>query len=341
MTRQMLLRTVVSGSLIFLAAAAALAQTARGTLVGTVTLRDGKVPGATVQAKHQTTNAISTTTTDKTGKFELTNLAEGAYEVSVPQLGISASRFVQKDVAITAGQTTSLAIVLRQENFGVLGDDNGFIAIHNNSQDVRGPAPRTRDGHPDLSGVWNVNVDPNPVPASLLPWAEEVMKQRRASNFRDQPSARCLPDDPTPTLPLLRKFVQTPTLLVQLFEQDPHYRQVFLDGRNHPAEADPTWMGHAVGRWEKDMLVIDTIGFNDKSWLLFGEGLPHTDKLHTIERYRRPDLGHLLVDLTVEDPGTFAKPIERHMTWQLAPNDDVLEAICNENNKYQENAGIK
>jgi carboxypeptidase family protein len=335
------MRTFVVGGLTVLAAAAGFAQTARGTLAGTVTLRDTAVPAVTVEVKNQLTNAVLTATTEKSGRYKLTDLPEGVYEVSIPPLGIAAGRFVQKDVAIKAGETTALDIALKQGNLATLGDDNGFFAIHNNSQGVRGPAPRTRDGHPDLSGVWNVNLDPHPTPASLLPWAEGVMKERRETNFRDQPSGFCLPDDPTPTLPLLRRFVYTPTMLVQLFEQEPHYRQIFLDGREHPRDADPTWMGHAVGRWEKDTLVVDTTGFNDKSWVLFAEGLPHTDKLHMIERYRRPDLGHLVVDLTLDDPATFAKPIERHMTWQLAPKDEVLESICTENNKYQQNAGIQ
>jgi hypothetical protein len=129
--------------------------------------------------------------------------------------------------------------------------------------------------------------------------------------------------------------------MVQLFEQEPHYRQIFLDGREHPKDLDPTWMGHAVGRWEKDTLVVDTVGFNDKSWILFGAGLPHTERLHMVETYRRPDLAHLTIDLTLEDPGTFTKPIEHHMTWQLAPGEEILEYICNENNKFQENAGLK
>jgi len=327
--------------LLVLAVGAAFAQTARGTLVGTVTLRDAPVPGATVESKQPSSSAVFTATTDKSGQFRLTNLPEGTYDVSVPSLGISSGPFVQKNVAIKGGQTTSLTIVLKQENQDVLGDDLGYFAIYKNSQDVRGPALRTRDGRPDLSGVWNVNGDPHPSEAPLLPWAEEVMKQRRATEFRDNPSAFCLPHGAAPTFPALRKFVQTPTLLVQLFEPEPHYRQIYLDGRQHPPDADPTWMGHAVGKWEKDTLVVDTVGFNDKSWLLDPEGLPHTDKLHMIERYRRPDLGHLLVELTLDDPGTFSKPVERHMTWQLAPKDDILESICTENNKYQENAGLK
>ena len=137
------------------------------------------------------------------------------------------------------------------------------------------------------------------------------------------------------------KFVHTRGLLVLLFEQEPHYRQIFLDGRVHPQQADPTWMGHSVGKWEGDTLVVDTTGFNDKSWLLFATGLPHTEMLHMVERYRRPDLGHLLVDLRLEDPGTFTKPLERHMTWELAPGEEILEDICNENNKFPEYAGLK
>ena len=335
------MRTAVVAILIVLTVGAASAQTPRGTLTGTVTLRDAAVPGATVEAKHASSSAVFTATTDKSGRFRLMNLPEGTYDVSVPPLGISSGPFVQKNVSIRNAQTTSLTIVLKQENQDVLGDDLGYIAVHKNSQDVRGPAPRTRDGRPDLSGVWNVNGDLHPSDAALLPWAEDVMKQRRATEFRDNPSAFCLPLGPAPTFPALRKFVQMPTLLVQLFEQEPHYRQIYLDGRQHPADADPTWMGHAVGKWEKDTLVVDTVGFNDKSWLLDPEGLPHTDKLHMIERYRRPDLGHLVVDLTLDDPGAFAKPIERHMTWQLAPKDDILESICTENNKYVENAGLR
>jgi hypothetical protein len=111
--------------------------------------------------------------------------------------------------------------------------------------------------------------------------------------------------------------------------------------RDHPKDLDPTWMGHSIGRWEKDTLVIDTVGLNDKSWLLPGTWLPHTEMLHIVSRYRRPDLGHLKIDVTLEDPGTFTKPVERHVTWQLAGDEDLLESICNENNQFPEYAGLK
>jgi hypothetical protein len=116
---------------------------------------------------------------------------------------------------------------------------------------------------------------------------------------------------------------------------------VFLDGRAHPKDPDPTWMGHSIGKWEKDTLVIDTAGLNDKSWLLQGVWLPHTEMLHIVERYRRPDLAHLNIDLTLEDPGTFTKPVQRHLVWELSPGEEILENVCNENNKFEQNSGFK
>ena len=317
------------------------AQNGRGAIRGTVRLPDGPAARATIQAKHVSSGRIFTATSDMSGQFALPDLPEGTYDVSVPEIGLTTNRFVQRNVSVQAGKTTALDIALQKGNLGIVGDDNAYVALRNKYTNVRGPAPRTPDGRPDLSGVWNGNMDPNPEPDSLLPWANEVLNQRRATAFRDNPSGFCLPGDPTPTIPLFYKIVQTRGLLVQLFEQDPHYRQIFLDGRAHPKDADPTWMGHSVGRWEKDTLVVDTTGFNDKSWLIFATGLPHTEMLHMVERYRRPDLGHLLVDLALEDPGTFTKPVERHMTWELAPGEEILESICNENNKFPENAGLK
>jgi hypothetical protein len=128
-------------------------------------------------------------------------------------------------------------------------------------------------------------------------------------------------------------------MLVHLMEQDPHYRQVFLDGRPHPKDPDPTWMGHSIGKWEGDTLVIDTIGYNDRGWL--SNNMPHTDKLHVVERYRRPDFGHLNIDITFEDPGLLTKPWHMHVVWELTPQEENLEYICTENNKFRENVGSK
>ena len=317
------------------------AQTGTGRIRGTVTSPDGPVVAAPVRAKHQSSSRIFSATSTNSGQFTLTDLPAGIYDVSVPEIGLATAPFVQKNVNVEAGRTTSLNITLVKGNHGVIGDDNAYLTVRKKYLNVRGVAPRLPDGQPDLSGVWNANVDPNPEAPALLPWADDVWKKRLSTALRDHPDGFCLPGDPTPTIALFYKFVHTKGLLLLLFEHEPHYRQIFLDGRAHPQQADPTWMGHSVGRWEGDTLVVDTTGFNDKSWLIFATGLPHTEMLHMIERYRRPDLGHLQVDLRLEDPGTFTKPVERHMTWQLAPGEEILEDICTENNKFPEYAGIK
>jgi hypothetical protein len=320
---------------------AAFGQAGRGAITGIVTEHDEVVGGVTVQAKEQSTGKMFTAATTRTGQFTLADLPSGAYEVSVPQLGLRTVRYVQPNVLVESAKTLTLNIALAPNNQGIIGDDEAFLQIHNKNADVRGPAPRMPDGRPDFSGVWLANVDPNPEPASMLPWAVDEWNKRRASNFRDMPTGLCLPTDPSLSLPIFYRIVQTRSLLLHLFEQEPHYRQVFLDGRTHPKDPDPTWMGHSIGKWEKDTLVIDTIGFNDKSWLLQGTNLPHTEMLHIVERYRRPDRGHLKIDVTYEDPGTFTKPIVRHLTWELAPGEEITENICNENNKFEENAGIR
>jgi len=333
-------RLAIAAALLVLGSIGGLAQSSGGAIAGFVTDPGGIVAGATVEAKAQSTGKVYTATSGKMGQYRIAGLPPGAYDISVPELGFRTQRYVKQNVAVDAAKTLSLDIVLRLGNQGVIGDDNGYLALHNKHGNVAGPAPRTADGRPDLSGVWNANVDPNPEPAALLPWAAAELDRRFANRLQDMPGSVCLPDDPAPTQPLLYRIVQTRSMIVQLFEQEPHYRQVFMDGRGHPKDLDPTWMGHSIGRWERDTLVVDTVGFNDKSWIT-QSFLPHTEMLHMIERYRRPDRGHLRLDLTLEDPGAFTRPVERHMTWELAPGEDILESICPENNKYRENAGIK
>jgi len=117
----------------------------------------------------------------------------------------------------------------------------------------------------------------------------------------------------------------------------PGSRQVFLDGRGHPENLQPTWLGHSIGKWEKDTLVIDSRGFNDKGWL---EGAkPQTEQLHVIERYRRVDYGHIQLEITIDDPGAYAKPWKIRRILNLAVGDDVQEYVCNENNKTEHFVG--
>ena len=118
-----------------------------------------------------------------------------------------------------------------------------------------------------------------------------------------------------------------------LFDEGDLPRQIFLDGREHPKEPNRTWVGHSVGRWEGDTLVVDSVGFNDKSWVSLNF-YPHTEMLHQVERFRRPDLGHLEIETTIDDPATFAKPWTWKKVSALAPDgEDVEEYVCSENNR--------
>ena len=118
-------------------------------------------------------------------------------------------------------------------------------------------------------------------------------------------------------------------------------RQVFLDGHAHPKDLEPTWLGHSIGHWAGDTLVVDSIGFNDKTWLDFDTAYPHTEMLHVVERYRRPDLGHLELEMTIEDPGALQKPWTVMRVSNLDPKDEIMEHICTENNKYAEHLVVK
>jgi hypothetical protein len=129
------------------------------------------------------------------------------------------------------------------------------------------------------------------------------------------------------------KFVHSEKLLVILLEDDtPNYRQVFLDGRKHPEDPFPTWWGHSIGRWEGDTLVVDRVGFTEKSWL-DNAGHRHSEKLHIVDRYRRPDLGHLEIETTYEDSVALRKPWTLKKLSILSTDQEVQEYACSENNK--------
>jgi hypothetical protein len=204
-----------------------------------------------------------------------------------------------------------------------------------------GPTPRTADGKPDLSGIWSPNVkyvgniaaDMKPGDLPMQPWAEKLTRERTESHSKEDPEARCLPTGVPRITPYPYKIVQTPSLVVMLFEGNIHsYRQFFLDGRGHPKDPDPSWYGDSIGKWDGDALVVDSIGFNDRFWFDFS-GHPHTTALHVIERYTRPDLGHLSVQITVDDPGAYTKPWTVTEVSRLLTNWEIHEYICNENNR--------
>ncbi len=203
-------------------------------------------------------------------------------------------------------------------------------------QAPQGPAPKLPDGRPDFSGVWQGGGPvgdleqglPKGEKAPLNDAGKAVMASRQS---KDDPEANCLPTGVPRQAPYPWRILQTPTHVFILFEGNIHsYRQIFVDGRKHPDDPDPTWYGHSIGHYEGQTLVVDTIGFNDKFWFDF-RGHPHSEKLHTVERYTRTDLGSLTVETTIDDPTYYTKPFTIKFTARLRPGEELMEYICQEN----------
>jgi len=128
------------------------------------------------------------------------------------------------------------------------------------------------------------------------------------------------------------KIVQTPELIVVLYEAATMFRQIFLDGRQLPKDPQPSWMGYSVGRWDGDTFVIETVGFNDKTWL-DGSGHPHSEDMRLTERITRRDFGHLDVAIVIDDPKTYTKALSYVQPQVLLPDTDLIEYVCAENAK--------
>jgi hypothetical protein len=305
---------------------------AAGKLNGVVTDPLGEPVGdATVQAKNASSGAAFKAVASDKGVFAFPDLPAGSYDISISVGGLKP--FQRKGVAVDAAKATRLDIRLEDTTqLSTLGEDRLAIAAADKRHRVpSGPTPRTIDGKPDFSGVWWSPVVTDPGKPEFLPSAEDLMKKRQANNLQESPQASCQPSPITRVGPLLQ-LVQSKDYLIDI-EDDatPGFRQIYLDGRPHPKDPNPAWQGHSIGRWEGDTLVIDRVGFNDRAWL-DRDGHPHTDKLHVVERYRRPDLGHFEAEVTVEDPGVLAKPWTIKRVAELAPAEEIYEFICTENN---------
>jgi hypothetical protein len=305
-------------------------QARTGAISGTVTDPDGgPVPQAIVQARNPSTGMTYKAVSAANGTYTVTALPAGVYDITIPPIGFTFPKFERKGVEVQAGQTAHLDFRLAWGgNLGTPGDD--ISSLVRGKGRPTGPTPRTRNGKPDFSGVW-IGNPPDSDDAALLPWADAITRERRARGAAGNPGESCLPGDILLVSPFLYKVIQTPSVLAILWEGNvPGVTQVFLDGRAHPKSPFPSWMGHSVGRWDGDTLVVDTEGFNDSSWIRI---FPHTEMLHVVQRYRRPDLGHIEKEVTIEDPGTFVKPWKMRTTWDLAPTEEIQEYICNESEK--------
>lgn len=221
----------------------------------------------------------------------------------------------------------------------------GIPRTQDGNPDLSAPAPRKQDGKPDLSGIWqgeqwqkyflNLGADLKPGELPIQPWADALTKERMTGSHDSEfPFARCLPQG----IPILDrsgfpfKIMQEPDVVAILYEVFGQFRQIFLDGRTLLADPNPTWLGYSVGHWDGDTLVVDTSGFNGKTWLDVA-GHPTTDALHIIEHFRRRDLGHLDIQITIDDPKAYTRPWAVMVRLQLDADTELLEYVCNENEK--------
>jgi Carboxypeptidase regulatory-like domain len=325
------MRTIIIGSLF---AALSFGQSERGSISGAVQDPWGAALAvATVEAKNVATGNVSKAPSNAAGKYTLADLAPGVYDISVT---VPAVRPFQKiGVTIAAGKALELNIKLQEgTQLSTLGEDTlGNIADRKRHNPPSGPTPRTVDGKPDLSGTWWSPTTTDAGKPEWLPEAQATAKRRLDNNGVDSPMAQCLPSAATRLGPLFI-LAQTKQLMVIISDDEsPGFHQVHLDRSAHPKELDvDLWYGDSIGRWEGDTLVVDRVGFNERLWVDPGAH-PHSDKLHVIERYSRPDLGHLEKDVTVEDPGVLAKPWTFKSVADLAAGEEIREFICAENNR--------
>ncbi len=208
------------------------------------------------------------------------------------------------------------------------------------------PAPRS-GGKPDLSGVWeplslkylrDLAADLKPEDVPYQPWAKALVEQRAdGSHAKEEPDANCLPQSipKIAAAPAPWRIVQTPRFVAILYESFTLWRQVFVDGRQFADDLNPSWLGYSVGKWEGDTLVVESRGFNGKPWLDV-KGKPTTEALHITERFRRKNVGTLEVQYTIDDTGAYTKPWTITQEFRLVTNTELLEFICNENNRAVE-----
>ena len=200
--------------------------------------------------------------------------------------------------------------------------------------DLSAPAPRAHDGKPDLTGLWRAGtkLESDFKASDAKPWAQAEARRREQNLGADSWGVLCLPPGPMINFTGPLKMIQTPAVVAILYETPNNFRQIFTDGRDLPKDPNPTWQGYSVGRWDGDTLVVETIGFNDRS-MIGRPAHPHSEDLKVTERFRRRDFGHIDLQMTVEDPKTFARPWTINTELVFDPDTEMLEYVCTENEK--------
>jgi len=230
----------------------------------------------------------------------------------------------------------------------------GVPRLANGRPNLTAPAPRTPDGKPDFSGLWEpgtgavtapvagaaalapefLNIAANlKDPLPYRPRTLEILKARQTDNGKDNPDGKCLPLGLVRmhSHPFPRKILQVPGLIAILYEKNVDYRQIFTDGRPLPTDPNPSFNGYSSGKWDGDTLVVQTVGFRDDIWL-DGAGNPITESAKVTERFRRPDYGHMEIEVTVDDPKAYTAPWTVKLSHTIALNTDLMEYFC-ENEK--------
>ena len=215
--------------------------------------------------------------------------------------------------------------------------------------DMNAPAPTTASGRPDLSGIYqtpyryfqNLAADIGLDNVPMTPEARKIHAARATGMLSyEEPDAHCLPQG-VPKInsaPVPFRIVQQEKLVVIIYEAFNLWRQVFLDNRQFDDDLNPSWMGYSKGRWEGQDLVVETRGLNGKQWLDHG-GLPASDKLTVVERFRRPRFGRLEIEVTITDPTYYTKPWTATTNAQLRLDTELMEFICNENERSTKHMG--
>jgi hypothetical protein len=237
----------------------------------------------------------------------------------------------------------------------------GLPRTINGKMDTAAPVPRTADGKPDLSGLWEAPRRASVQDAKRAeevigsdialggfgdigrsvkgglpysPWGSDLLKARQANEDKDDPDGYCQPLGMVRMLQIEgpRKIVQVPGLLAILFERDNSFRQIFTDGRPMPVDPQPAFNGYSTGKWEGDTLVVQTTGFRDGMWL-DNVGSPFTADAKVTERFRRPRFGNLEIEVTVDDPKAYTRPWTYTVRQVIAADTEIMEFFCTENNR--------
>jgi hypothetical protein len=258
-------------------------------------------------------------------------------------------------VALCCASSVAVAQWLHYPTAGVPRTSDG-------KPNLTAPPPRLADGKPDFSGIWQsarkipctpdfnkfvdcgLEIGGSPLALNMgtdmpgglpyQPWAAALMKQRSADNSKDDPHARCLPDNPPRPwgLPHMTRAVHTARLLLLLNEVNAMYRQIFTDGRPLPLDPNPSWNGYSSAAWDGDTLVVQTTGFRDGLWIDMA-GSPMTDAARMTERIRRPTYGTLEVQITIDDPKAYTRAWTVEMPQKITLDTELIDEICLENEK--------